>query len=164
MKDATQRATAHLVPLFLNLLQLGQHSGHAVLIEVTVLQQRSVFEPQILHLLQVLWARQVGLTQDPRNPGKSAHLSGEMGISSDIVFVLLGFNCLTHKLGLIIATVSSMPWSPWETSHTPLLFSASFPALSWALRCALCTPTCLLETPSTGVGALGVEDLFLFYF
>lgn len=135
-----------------------------MLIEVTVLQQRSVFEPQILHLLQVLRGRQVGLAQNPRNPGTSSHLSGG-GISSDVVFVLLGLNCLTHKVSSIIPTASSMPWSPRETSaHTLLLFSVSFPALPWALRCALCTPTCLLETPSTGVGALELKIYFFILF
>lgn len=86
-------------------------------------------------------------------------------MSSDVVFVLLGLNCLTHKVSSIIPTASSMPWSPRETSaHTLLLFSVSFPALPWALRCALCTPTCLLETPSTGVGALELKIYFFILF
>lgn len=96
-EGAPQQAAAHLVPLFLNLLQLGQHSGHAVLIEVTVLQQRSMFEPQILHLLQVLWAGQVGQAQNPKNPGTSAHLSSR--IPSTTVFVKLSLNCLSRKHG-----------------------------------------------------------------
>lgn len=96
-EDAPQQVAAHLVPLFLNLLQLGQHSGHAVLIEVTVLQQRSMFEPQILHLLQVLWAEQVGQAQNPKNPGTSAHLSSR--IPSTTLFVELSLNCLSRKNG-----------------------------------------------------------------
>lgn len=59
----THRATtsgpaggAHLVPLLLNLLQLGQDGGHAVLVQVAVLLQRAVLQPQVLHLLQVLRA------------------------------------------------------------------------------------------------------------
>lgn len=60
---------AHLVPLLLDLLQLGQDGGHAVLVQVTVLLQRAVLQPQVLHLLQVLqaggWAEQcrVGCAQ-----------------------------------------------------------------------------------------------------
>lgn len=158
MRDATQQAAAHLVPLFLNLLQLGQHSGHAVLIEVTVLQQRSVFEPQIFHLLQVLWAEQVGQAQNPKNPGTSAHFSS--GISSAIVFVLLGLNCLSHKTGLIIPSTLHARVSHGNFSLH--LDSSQLPS-QHALGSRVCIPcTCLLEAPSPGVGALGLNIYFLF--
>lgn len=47
---------AHLVSLLLDLFQLGQHGGHAVLVQVTVLLQCAMLQPQVLHLLQVLWS------------------------------------------------------------------------------------------------------------
>lgn len=51
---AGQSQAIYLVPLFFDLLQLQQHCVHAMLVEITVLLQRSVFQLQIFHLLEVL--------------------------------------------------------------------------------------------------------------
>ena len=64
MRTGHTAGGAHLVPLLLDLLQLGQDGGHAVLVQVTVLLQRTVLQPQVLHLLQILWVRQGGAGWD----------------------------------------------------------------------------------------------------
>lgn len=64
----------HLIPLLLDLLQLGQDRGHAVLVQVTILLQCAMFQPQVLHLLQVLRAGRGGVKRGGTCPGQTTGL------------------------------------------------------------------------------------------
>lgn len=84
------------------------------------------------------------------------------GISSDIVFVLLGLNCLAHKVGLIINCNSILHAmvSPGNFGPHLLTLLSLFPSI--ALGSQVCTLYTYLSARNTlyRSGSLGAEDLF----